>query len=391
MRLITLICFTLLWGMSYAFPVLAQDVPDGELGAILSEQKAATEREAKLKAERVKIQDDISGLSQKLGNQIKSLSQLGAVINSAQNRFDRLDADYELKKTALNSDEQSLSKFLGYIQKLERQPPSPALTSPRSALKASQSALLIQSLTAEFDQRSRKLEEQIKDISSLRDKVVSEQTNLTQKQSRLRDEEAQLKALVTQRRKKAALIADEEKKARQEAARLAAKAADLKQLLKTLEDANKNIQPRVKPKTSGRAPIPEGRFTQNSAAQRFTTAKGQLLSPVIGRLIRKYGGAEQGLTLSASARSDVKAPHSGRVEFSGAFKNYNNVVILNVGEGYFLLLTGLSDTIVDVGDSLKRGQIVGALPSSRTGKAEIYIELRKGGSPINPAPWFGKL
>ena len=74
MRLITLICFTLLWVMNFAFPVLAQDVPDGELGAILSEQKAAAEREAKLKAERVKIQDDISGLSQKLGNQIKSLS-----------------------------------------------------------------------------------------------------------------------------------------------------------------------------------------------------------------------------------------------------------------------------------------------------------------------------
>ena len=108
-------------------------------------------------------------------------------------------------------------------------------------------------------------------------------------------------------------------------------------------------------------------------------------------MIRKYGGSEQGLTLSTSARSDVKAPYSGRVEFAGPFKNYENVVILNVGEGYFLLLTGLSNTIVDVGERLKRGDIIGALPASRTGSAEIYIELRKGGGPINPTPWFGQL
>ena len=65
-------------------------------------------------------------------------------------------------------------------------------------------------------------------------------------------------------------------------------------------------------------------------------------------------------------------------------------MILNVGEGYFLLLTGLSNTIVDVGDRLIRGDIVGALPASQTGRSEIYLELRKDGSPIDPSPWFAQ-
>jgi len=291
-------------------------------------------------------------------------------------------------KEALLSDEQSLSKFLGYIQRLERHPPSPVLTSPRSALKASQTALLIKSLTREFDQRSQLLEGQIKDISSLREKITSEQTGLEQKQGRIKSEETRLQTLVTQRRKKAASIADEEKKARQSAARLAAKAADLKQLLEALEKANRDIAPRIKPRKSGGNPVPERQFSQTLGTKRFTQAKRSLLPPVAGPLIRKFGGKEQGLTLSAASRSDVKAPYTGRVEFAGAFKNYENVIILNVGEGYFLLLTGLANTIVDVGDRIARGDIVGALPASRTGKVEIYVELRKDGGSIDPAPWF---
>ena len=95
------------------------------------------------------------------------------------------------------------------------------------------------------------------------------------------------------------------------------------------------------------------------------------------------------MTLSAAARSDVKAPYSGRVEFAGPFKEYQTLVIVNVGEGYFLLLAGLSNTIVDVGDQLSKGDIVGTLPASRQGQSELYIELRKNGGPINPRPWFG--
>lgn len=387
MKRISLICLALLW----ANTSLAQEVEPRDLDSVLSEQKAAVEREVKLKAEREKILGDITGLNQQLGSQIKTLSNLGADINTARSRFAQLDEDYKIQKTALDEDEKNLSQFLGYIQRIERRQPSPALTSPQSALKASQTALLIKSLTREFDQRSQQLEIQINDIARLREALVTEQAALEQKQTRIKNEEARLKTLVTQRRQKAASIADEEKKARQDAARLAAKAADLKELLEALEKANNNIAPRVKPRNSGGSPAPERRFSQNSGTKRFSQAKRSLLPPVAGRLIRKFGGSEQGITLAASSRSDVKAPYSGRVEFAGPFKNYENLVILNVGEGYFLLLTGLAEIIVDVGDNLSRGDIVGALPASRTDDVEIYVELRKGSGPVDPRPWFDGL
>lgn len=390
MRTINVICLALLLSISSLAipPAAAQTVGVDDLDTILSEQKAASEREAKLKLEREKIQSDITGLNQKLGDQIKTLSKLGDDIHTARTKYTELDEAYHIKRAAFLEDEKSLSRFLGYIQRLERRKPSPALTSPSSALKSAQTAILIKSLTREFDIKSRGLKEQIKDVSTLREALITQQAGLEQKQSRVQSEESRLKALVDTRREKAALIADEEKQARQRAAQLAAKAASLKELLEKLEQADRDITPRIKPKPNSGGPARERSFSQNAKAKRFTQAKRELVSPVKGRLIKNFGRGEQGLTLLAQARSDVRAPYFGRVEFAGPFKDYENLLILNVGEGYFLLLTGLSNTIVEVGESIKRGDIVGALPASTTGQSEIYVELRKNGEPIDSRPWF---
>lgn len=388
MRLLIIISAALLGLTAASFSAAAQEVDPDDLDNIVAQQKAATEREAQLKAEREKIQVDITGLSQELGSQIQTLSALELDINKAQSRYETLETDYQAKRSALRSEQESLEKFLGYIQRLERRNYSPLVTSPNSAIKASQTSLLIKSLTREFDQKSQALKLQIEDISRLRENIATEQAELERKQGRMKTEEQRLKGLVSERREKVASIADEEKKARQDAARLAAKAADLKQLLEALEEANRNIAPRLKPRNSGGGPAPERNFTQSSGTKKFTQAKRTLLAPVKGSLIRKYGGGENGLTISTTSRSDVKAPYDGRVEFAGAFKDYGNVVIINVGEGYFLLLTGLGNTIVDIGDKLSRGAIIGALPASRTGKSELYIELRKGSGSVDPAPWF---
>ena len=113
-----------------------------------------------------------------------------------------------------------------------------------------------------------------------------------------------------------------------------------------------------------------------------------MILPVSGRLVKSYGRGEKGHTYAGRPGGQVIAPYAGRIEFSGPFKNYDNVVILNVGDGYFVLLTGLNDLFVDSGDTVRRGEPVGKLPS-RTG-AELYIELRRNGSPVDPKPWLAR-
>jgi septal ring factor EnvC (AmiA/AmiB activator) len=373
----------------FAASASAQEVKQGDIDKVLQNQKDASEREAKLKAEREKIQGEVRTLNKRLSQQVQTLSKLGGNLSSTQARITQLDAEYQQLKTDLTRDDAELSKFLGYIQRLDRRAPSPVLTSPRSALKASQSALLIQSLTREFDQRSQALQGRLNDINRIKTALITERASLEQKQSQIQREETNLKSLLGQRNKTEARIANEEKQARQNAAKLAAQAESLKQLLDALTAEAAKIKPRRKPPISGRTgPAPQTSFAQAPNIRAFTRAKKTLIAPVIGRLTQKFGGSAQGITLSAPPRSVVKAPYSGRVEFAGAFKDYDRVVILNVGEGYFLLLTGLGTIIVEAGDSVKAGELVGALPASLAGNSDIYVEIRKNGAPIDPAPWF---
>ena len=153
------------------------------------------------------------------------------------------------------------------------------------------------------------------------------------------------------------------------------------ELIAKLEKEAAKVKPRTKP---GRKP--EKKLVLPEGTKPFAEAKGGVIRPVSGRLVKSYGRGEKGQTYAGRSGGQVIAPYAGRVEFSGAFKNYDNVVILNVGDGYFVLLTGLDELHVDAGDTVRRGEPVGKLPNKAD--AELYIELRKNGSPVNPKPWL---
>ena len=176
-------------------------------------------------------------------------------------------------------------------------------------------------------------------------------------------------------------LADEKKLAAAEAEKLAAESKTLLELIAKLEVEAAKAVPRPKPgvKPSAKLALPKG-------TKRFAEAKGNMTRPVSGRLVRSFGRGEKGLTFTGRSGGQVIAPYAGRVEFSGPFKNYDNVIILNVGDGYFVLLTGLNDLYVDAGDTVRQGEPVGKLPSGKG--TELYIELRRNGSPIDPKPWL---
>ncbi len=153
-------------------------------------------------------------------------------------------------------------------------------------------------------------------------------------------------------------------------------------MLDRVADIPKTLAPRIKP---GR-PL-EGPVTLPPGTVRFAEAKGGVIRPVSGTMTEGFGRSAKGQTYSARAGGQVIAPYSGRVEFAGPFRNYERVVILNMSDGYYLLLTGLGETFVNANESVTRGEPVGRMPRSG-GRAPLYVELRRNGRSIDPEPWM---
>lgn len=156
---------------------------------------------------------------------------------------------------------------------------------------------------------------------------------------------------------------------------------------------------------AGLVPLPDA-----SAGPDFVSSKGSLPLPALGTVLTRPGEADAmgrrrpGLTLATRAQALVTAPWPGTIRYLGPLLDYGNVIILEPGNGYLLVLAGLGTVYGTVGEVVGAGAALGLMGRTRATEAEflaapqevsgaretetLYMEIRQGTEPVDPAPWF---
>lgn len=187
--------------------------------------------------------------------------------------------------------------------------------------------------------------------------------------------------------KELALAREEERKAR-ERAKLLAKKPDMIELKPSANQKLAFLSPgRIKPG------IP------------FVEATGALPRPVQGEVALKFGederhgGRSQGQWVRTRRNAQVISPADGWIVYSGEFRSYGQLLIIDAGDGYHVLLAGMSRIDVEVGQFVLASEPVGTMGSpaqddgnrAEDSRPVLYIEFRKDGQPVNPAPWWADI
>ena len=149
-------------------------------------------------------------------------------------------------------------------------------------------------------------------------------------------------------------------------------------------------------------PVPEANRLVKSAP--FEQLRGAIGLPATGVVAHRFGDSDgagstrYGDTVRTQSGAIVTAPADGVVLYAGPFRSYGQLLILNAGDGYHIVLAGLGRINVSLGQSVLAGEPVGAMDDVRlasagdpeNGKtgAELYVEFRKDGKPVDPAPWW---
>ena len=123
---------------------------------------------------------------------------------------------------------------------------------------------------------------------------------------------------------------------------------------------------------------------------------GQLTAPVAGTVFRSWGdptdaGPATGISYHAAPSARVVSPCNGRVSFAESFRSYGLLLIVDCGGGYHAVLAGFERLDVKAGQDLRAGEPVGVMPGWNPGagsRPSLYVELRHGEQPVNPAPWL---
>jgi murein DD-endopeptidase MepM/ murein hydrolase activator NlpD len=124
----------------------------------------------------------------------------------------------------------------------------------------------------------------------------------------------------------------------------------------------------------------------------FSSLKGELPFPVPGRaeveVVRRSYAEGPGLILRTAIGTPARSVYQGRVAFADHYPEYGNTVIIDHGENYFTVTAGLSSIDARVGEEVVAGARLG-IAGIVDGRAEIYIEIRRGRDTLSPNEWFG--
>ncbi len=123
--------------------------------------------------------------------------------------------------------------------------------------------------------------------------------------------------------------------------------------------------------------------------------------PAAGRVLTGFGREKdrelgtwtvhQGMTMATDAGAAVKAVAAGRVIFSGPFRSYGKVLIVDHGSGFFSVYGSLGDVGKEKGSEVRAGERLAAAGAGPNGSGgRVYLEIRRGTEALDPAEWLEK-
>jgi len=303
----------------------------------------------------------------------------------------------------LASRRDALGELLVGLQRLDRDPPPPLIVHPRDALAAIRSATLFGAIIPAIKAETTAIRRDLVVLKNVRASLSIAQKDLKNETVSLDSVRAELNALLERKksfvRKTRKQLEDEKKRT----ASLVARAKNLTQLLARIKEEQDRAE---KAKTAAARKAEAARRVRALRPKiAFSKARGKLSLPASGQILARFaqknqlGQALQGVMLGTRKQAQVTAPAGGVVEFAGKFRSYGQLLILNVGEGYRMLLGGLGKIDVTTGQQVDAGEPVGFMGNDAARgtliastldvrQPVLYIELRKNGGPVDPSAWW---
>jgi len=362
--------------------------------------------------------DDLSreadALQERLQDSARRAKKLEDALDAGGRHLDVLVEQEQGAVQALETQRAKLAGLLGAVENLERARPPALLVTPDRAVDAVRSAILLDDLLPHVIRQTQILAADLKNLQNLRQEITAEQATLAMSEAVLAKERHAIETVLAQ---KLARQSAAETALRQGAAAIADKTKEIASL-KGLIAALSHGLPPVTPKPDMgqdlalRTALPadirpgnlnhEGMLQHGNTTYAFSQAKGSLKLPSPGRILRHFGESDSrgqsvdGLIISTRAQAQVVTPFDGKIVFAGPFLDRPQLLLIEAGEGYHILLSGMAVIYGRVGDRLLAGEPVGMMPGSsgsdlpqnQPSGPELYLEFRKDGTPINPLPWL---
>lgn len=395
----------LAFALAGAAPAFAQSgKQERELADVEKKLKERRNEETRLRDEAKARDKEVAALRHRMIEAADALQDAERRIAEINAETARLEEEEKEISQSLGAQQASLGDALAALQSIERARPPALLVSPEDAAHAARTAMLLADVTPQIEARAAALKETLTRQTAVREALEKERADFEQTNAEVGQRRALLADLLQQKQQERRTAERLAKAAQSETAALAARADSLRGILNRLEKLARVVAPRRKPPppTPGRlTPAPRidppgavaTRREPYRPAKAFAAARGALRAPIAGNVIGRFGTARpeggkfEGLRYAAGSGAIVTAPFEGSVSFARQWGPIGNLIVLDVGGGYHILLLGVGAFLVEEGQTVKAGEPVAAMSGAG---AELDLEIRKNGDPVNPSLWLSE-
>jgi septal ring factor EnvC (AmiA/AmiB activator) len=348
-----------------------------------------------------------------------------AQLTSIESRMGELEAQEKILRGSLNQRHGQIAKLLSALQRMGRNPPPILITQREDALKMVRSAMLLAASFPELGDQARALAARLNELVRVMGEIRTQGESLKAEMTRLTDARTRLSGLLEEKKTSLDQRQSELKRMRQAAADISASVTDLNELIARLDKAVKDNtglgaydaearkrgaapddEKVMPPKPTDVVELAPGATLGSPGRIKpeipFAQASGRLPLPAQGRKVlafgekTQYGGQSKGLVLETRQGGQITSPCDGWIVYAGEFRSYGQLLIINAGGGYHVLLAGLSQIDVQPGQFVLAAEPVGTMsgwsqqaqPAAVNSAPVLYVEFRKDGRPIDPDPWW---
>ncbi len=392
----------------------ARDARQAELNALTHDIAITEERQGELRREIEALENDDATLNRTLVDTGGRVQALEAEIDKTEKRMRALSSNEATIRASLVQRSDILAEVLAVLQRMGHRPPPALLVRPEDALASVRSAILLGAVVPGLREAAEKLTVDLGYLVSLRAEIGAERDRLSANAVALAEDRARIRLLIREKQDKRAASAEALNEEKRRAANLADQATSLHDLIIFMEreiaaaaraaaEAEQAAVTNEKPAGS-RQPSSLGSTGRLAPAVAFVNAQGLLPRPANGRQFREYGEKDdlgataEGISIATRPNAQVNSPTDGWVVYSGPFRSYGHLLIINAGGGYHVLLAGMERIDVQLGQFVLAGEPVAAMATPQLASAGVedigitlpvlYIEFRKDGTSIDPAPWW---
>jgi septal ring factor EnvC (AmiA/AmiB activator) len=378
--------------------------PQAALQAVQRQQQLHEDQAAAARARVAAIAAMQAALTQQRVQTAAKLQDAEKATAAAAARMADLAAQKKAVATALIARAAALAPLLPLIERLALFPSETLLAVPAKPSDTLRGLLVLQGLSREIGRQANALKQQQGQLDGLTEAMEAAAPALAEAEAVQASQNAALDAQIASAAASQQSAADAAAAADQAAANDASRTQTLQEAIARIAASRQaalaratRLAKRAARQRPAVAAAAQQREAELAAPAGAGLGSGHLPSPVVGQVVRGWGettlaGPATGLSYATAPGARVISPCTGSVVFGSPFRSYGLLLIVDCGGGYDFVLAGLDRLDVAIGQRLQSGEPVGIMagwnPKQPAQRPQLYLELRRDGTPVNPAPWL---